>query len=124
VRRTETLARIAFAISIAIILWLALSTNQPSPLGIFDFDKANHVLAFLALSFLLDYAWLDADGFFKKALPLAGFGLLIEGLQYAVGYRFFEFNDLVADVMGIALYATVRVRLRRTLDPFFEGRIG
>lgn len=123
-RRTELLARIAFAFSTAIILWLALSANPPSPLGIFDFDKANHVLAFLALSLLLDYAWLDADGFFKKALPLAGFGLLIEGLQYAGGYRFFEFKDLVADAIGIALYAATRVRARRTLDPICKRVIG
>ena len=114
--RTQRIARVAFALCLGIILWLALSPNPPSPAGLFDFDKVNHLLAFFVLAGLLDYASVNIARFEGKVLPLIAFGLLIEVLQYWVGYRYFEWGDLMADCFGVAGYAASRSFLRPPID--------
>ena len=104
------------------ILWLALSPNPPNLAGLFDLDKVNHVAAFFVLSLLADYSYLARGALAQKGAALLGFGLLIEGLQYWVGYRYFEIADLVADGGGIVLYALVRNPVRAMLDPMIMGK--
>ena len=104
------------------ILWLALSPDPPNPSGLFDLDKVNHVGAFLLLSLLADYSYLAKSALAQKGAALLGFGLLIEGLQYWVGYRYFEVADLVADGGGIMLYGLVRIPVRAILDPIIVGK--
>ena len=115
-KKTQQIARVALALCLGIILWLALSSNPPSPAGLFDLDKVNHILAFFVLAGLLDYASMSIARFKGKVLPLLAFGLLIEVLQYWVGYRYFEWGDLVADGIGVAAYAVSRGFLRPSID--------
>ena len=121
-KNIETVARIVLIASVATILWLALSPNPPNPAGLFDLDKVNHVGAFFVLSLLADYSYLAKSALLQKGAALLGFGLLIEGLQYWVGYRYFEFADLVADSGGIVLYGLVRNPARAALDPIIIGK--
>ena len=116
-KNIETVARIVLVVCVATILWLALSPNPPNPAGLFDLDKVNHVVAFFVLSLLADYSYLARSALVPKGMALFGFGLLIEGLQYWVGYRYFEIADLVADGGGILLYGLVRNPARAMLDP-------
>ena len=116
-KNIETVARIILIASVATILWLALSPNPPNPAGLFDLDKVNHVGAFFVLSLLADYSYLARSAVVPKGMALLGFGLLIEGLQYWVGYRYFEVADLVADGGGVVLYGLVRNSVRSMLDP-------
>ena len=88
----------------------------------FDLDKVNHVGAFFVLSLLADYSYLTRSALAQKGMALLGFGLLIEGLQYWVGYRHFEIADLVADGGGILLYGLVRNPARAMLDPMIIGK--
>ena len=74
------------------------------------------------LSLLADYSYLARSALVLKGMALLGFGLLIEGLQYWVGYRYFEFADLVADSGGIVLYGLVRNPARAALDPIIIGK--
>ena len=106
-----------------IILWLALSPNPPNPGGLFDLDKANHVAAFFVLSLLADLSYQSKEALANKGLALFGFGMLIEGLQYWVGYRYFEIGDLIADGAGILAYMLLRKKIRDLLDPIF-ARLG
>ena len=115
--KVESAARLVLVASSALILWLALSANPPNPAGLFDLDKVNHVAAFLVLSLLADYSYTVKDALAQKGAALFGFGLVIEGLQYWVGYRYFEIANLIADGGGILLYALLRSRIRRALDP-------
>ena len=94
-----------------------MSPNPPNPAGLFDLDKVNHVGAFFVLSLLTDYSYLARSALLQKGAALLGFGLLIEGLQYWVGYRYFEVSDLVADGGGIVLYGFVLNPARAVLDP-------
>ena len=114
--RTQQFARGALVLCLSTILWLALSPNPPNPAGLFDFDKVNHVLAFFVLAGLLDYASVNIARFKVKVLPLLAFGFLIEVLQYWVGYRYFEWGDLIADGFGVAGYAVFRRYLRPPID--------
>ena len=106
----------------ATILSLALSPNPPNPAGLLDLDKVNHVGAFFVLSLLTDYSYLARSALVPKGMALFGFGLLIEGLQYGVGYRIFEVADLIADGGGVVLYWLVRNPVRAMLDPVIIGK--
>ena len=118
----EYAARFVLVASAALILWLALSPNPPDPFSWLWSDKLKHMIAFLVLSLLADYSYTLKDALAQKGAALFGFGLLIEGLQYWVGYRYFEIADLIADGGGILLYALLRSRIRRALDPMlFRG---
>ena len=121
-KNIEIVARIVLMACVATILWLALSPNPPNPAGLFDLDKVNHVVAFFVLSLLADYSYLARSALLFKGMALLGFGLLIEGLQYWVGYRYFEIADLVADGGGILLYGLVRNPARAMLDPMIIGK--
>ena len=121
-RNIESFARFVLVVCVATILWLALSPNPPNPAGLFDLDKVNHVVAFFVLSLLADYSYLARSALVLKGVALLGFGLLIEGLQYWVGYRYFEIADLVADGGGILLYGLVRNPARAMLDPMIIGK--
>ena len=111
--RTQQIARAALVLCLSIILWLALSPNPP---GVTSYDKVNHIVAFFVLAGLLDYASVNIARFKGKVLPLLAFGLLIEVLQYWVGYRYFEWGDLIADGFGVAAYAVSRGFLRPRID--------
>ena len=77
--RLVTFSRLALASAMAVITWLALSANPPSPGGMFDFDKVNHVLAFFVLAGLTDHAFPDVTSLARKLSPIAMFGLAIGG---------------------------------------------
>jgi VanZ family protein len=121
-KNIEYVARFVLIACAATILWLALSPNPPNPAGLFDLDKVNHVGAFFVLSLLADYSYLARGALVPKGMALLGFGLLIEGLQYWVGYRYFEVSDLIADGGGIVLYGLVRNPVRAMLDPMVIGK--
>ena len=117
-------AKILLILAIGIILWLALSANPPRAAGLFDFDKLNHLAAFFVLALLTEYAFPSASVSALKLLPLLGFGLLIEVLQYWVGYRYFEWLDVAADAAGIVLFWVLRGALRRAFDPLIQKVLG
>ena len=63
-------------------------------------DKWLHVFAFVFLA-----VWFagqhEARAYWRIGIGLIGFGLLIEGCQWLVGYRTAEWLDIVADTIGI-----------------------
>ena len=118
------IAKVLLVIAIGVILWLALSANPPRAVGLLDFDKLNHLGAFFVLALLTDYAFPSVAVSALKLLPLLGFGLLIEVLQYCIGYRYFEWLDVMADAAGIVLFWLVRGALRRRFDPLIQKTLG
>ena len=99
----STLSRVALAISLITILFLALAPIENDPLPAWN-DKIKHLLAFAVLSALVDASWKRAGFNLPKAGGLLLYGLLIECLQWMTGYRFFSIADLLADGLGILLY--------------------
>ncbi|MNV60738.1 VanZ like family protein [compost metagenome] len=76
-------------------------------------DKSNHVLAFVVLTFLARKVW--AEQFWLVLLSLLGYGALIELLQSLTPYRHAEWSDLWADGLGL-LVGTIFTRRNSPLN--------
>jgi VanZ family protein len=76
-------------------------------------DKLNHFAAFFALAFATDFSFPGVGFGVSKILPLLGYGLLIEIIQKHLPYRDFDLRDVVADAVGLAIYAACIPLIRR-----------
>ncbi len=83
-------------------------------------DKLGHFMAFYACALLIDFSFPYSRFGLKKALPLLGYGLLIEIIQLYLNYRYFSLYDLLADAAGLLAYG-LSVPLIRHL-PLLKGR--
>jgi VanZ family protein len=94
---------------IVVVSYLAL-TPVPPPSIDFGWDKLNHVLAFSALGFSASLSCPVSRRLrFLLLLMLFGYGGLIEVLQQFVPGRAREWDDLLADSVGILLGAGMAV---------------
>jgi VanZ family protein len=107
--------RIAFVLVTLLISYLAFSRIEETVLDTLSFinDKIEHSAAFLFLAFLLDFAWPRQAWGQRKWLPLLGYGLLIELVQYFIPYREFSLWDLAADALGLLAYPLFFPLLKR-----------
>jgi hypothetical protein len=85
--------------------------DPPGPIN--HLDKLGHLLAFLLLAWLADFAFPRLSFGIEKILPLLGFGLLIELVQQQLPYRQFSWLDWMADGLGIAAYLLMVPLLQR-----------
>lgn len=94
-----------------------LSPRVPDAGISFDhFDKLVHASTFLVLAFLADAGW-PQHGFGRaKYLPLLGYGILIECVQYFIPNRSFDLLDVAADATGLLLYGAMLLTLLRRLQ--------
>ena len=117
------IAKFLLLLAIPLILWLALMAKPPA-VGFFSLDKLNHFGAFFLLAALTDYAFLQANVIWQKMTTLLCFGLSIEVMQHGVGYRYFEWLDLIADAAGLLCFLAVRGRFRSIFDPLIHKYLG
>ena len=103
-------ARLGLFCALSVITWLALANDPPLSGAFVVSDKLNHLGAFFVLALLADAAF-PKQPVWPQLIALAGYGLLLESMQYLTGYRYFEWSDLAADVAGIVLYLPVHGRL-------------
>lgn len=111
--------RAVLVVSAVVILVLATQPMRTLPVGGIN-DKLMHALAFLALSWLVDFAFPRTGFDLRKILPLLGYGVLIELVQWPLSYRSLSGLDLLADAAGIGLYLIVQPLLRQL--PFLKAR--
>jgi VanZ family protein len=89
------------------------------PLEIFNWwDKAQHAIAFGALTVLAFLAYPEASKR-RIAFLLIAQGVLIEVLQYFSGYRFGDWQDALADGVGVLVGLVLMAGLMR-LDGFVQ----
>ena len=92
--------KILFALALASVTVLALLPVELLTLPVFNWwDKAQHALAFGVLS-LLGFAAFPAR-LWPVALGMVLYGVAIELAQLAVGWRFGEWQDVLADITGV-----------------------
>ena len=95
------LYRLLFAGSIIGIMLLSIAPL--SDLGVASFnDKALHIIAFLYLAIISILSKFELDKIYLFIL-LISYGLLIEIAQTFLPYRYFEINDLLADLIGVTI---------------------
>lgn len=100
--RSSLAWQITFVILGLVVAFLALTPAPPATFTT-GWDKLNHALAFLALAVAGCRAFARGNQpVTGVVLGLAGFGALIEILQYFVPSRSSEWGDLFADCVGIA----------------------
>jgi VanZ family protein len=99
-------------ICLTAVTWLAL-TSDPMPSVFQVWDKLNHWVAFITLAFLADYSFPRARRNWIKWVSLAAYGLALEVIQRLSGSRYFEFLDLLTDIIGIASYLPLRGLIQR-----------
>lgn len=114
--RLTGLFRVGFVASILLISYLSFSQIEDSPFTLLTFlnDKLQHAGAFFVLAFLLDFAWPRQPWQWTKWLPLLGYGLFIEIVQYFIPFREFSLWDLAADGLGLLLYGYALPLIKRT----------
>lgn len=100
-----------------VVLTAALSWTpvQHLPQQVFDlWDKAQHALGFAALA----YSGLSAYPRrpLRLALGLLAYGVLIEWVQSATGWRHGDVADWLADALGVAVGAAVWAATRRWIS--------
>jgi len=109
--------RTVFGASLVVIAFLAFAEFDESP-GL-SYDKANHLLAFLVLAGLAELAWPAPALVGLRLAGLVLFGLAIELVQAALPYREASGWDLLADLLGLALYLILRRLIRPLASRLF-----
>ena len=112
---TQKLSCILFWVSLIALTYLFLA-----PLGylisdIFDWwDKLQHSLAFSVLTILGLIAYGSNQATVKRVvLILAIYGALIEVSQSLSGWRYGEFRDWLADLLGVAIAWGIFIYLQK-----------
>lgn len=102
---------------LAIISWLAFGSASPTP-NLPDWDKVNHLLAFLVLGTVASFA--QAPGWGRTMVTASGlllYGAFIEIVQAQLPHRHGDWDDLVADVVGLLCGLLLAAGLRRATAP-------
>ena len=118
-RTTIIIFRIFLAVSLLLITFLATVELELPGITSVD-DKFGHVLAFLYLAFLVDYSFPTSRFNLSKILPLLFYGIVIEVIQHFLPHRMFSLFDLLADGVGVVIYALLFQILRHV--PLFKLR--
>lgn len=107
--------RLLLGLAMAIVTWLAL-TPQPVPMSNeLPVDKWAHLLAFSLLAFLVDASWPNRGFDAPKWIFLVGYGVALEFAQTLVPNRVFDTLDIVANMLGIVVYAVILARILRSV---------
>ena len=99
-----TMLKVLFWLCFVALNALALSpAPYLPPLEIFDWwDKAQHAIGFGTLAVLAVLAYPGVSKL-RIGLMLVALGVLIEVLQHFSGYRFGDWQDALADGVGVVL---------------------
>ncbi len=87
---------------VALLLWLYV-TPRPPELDVEQGDKLQHLAAYAVLTFWFVQLAPDRAGRWRSAAALAGFGVVMEFVQLATGYRTFSAADMAANTAGVAV---------------------
>lgn len=116
------IARIAFWLALTVLSILFLLPQYFLAPGIFDWwDKLQHSLAFGLLTILGLLAYATTKRSLQRqshrvVIAMVLYGALIEILQSLSGWRYGEFGDWVADVVGVLLAWAVFILTNRHID--------
>jgi VanZ family protein len=97
-------ARILLAAATVFIIYEA-TIKRPVNLSVSEGDKILHSTAFFTLALLSDFSFPARGYGFQKIALLVSYGILIELLQSILPWRSADVSDLLADCLGLVVYA-------------------
>ncbi len=118
-RTTIIVFRITLVVSLLLITFLATMELELPAITSVD-DKFGHVLAFLYLALLVDYSFPASRFNLLKVMLLLLYGVVIELIQYFIPHRMFSLLDLLANGIGVVIYAAFYQILKHV--PLFKLR--
>lgn len=110
------LARAALVLMLLAGVYLAAIEGGPVAASNIN-DKIMHLAAFFLLALFADYAFPRSRFGWFTVLPLLGYGLAIEIMQFFLPHRSFSVTDMAADAAGLAIYAATVFVLRQVTPP-------
>lgn len=90
-----------FSALLAVTVLSVLPADQLPAVSFSIWDKAQHALAFFALTLL--GIWAYPGRALAVVISMAAFGVCIELAQWSLGWRQGEWLDLLADILGVAI---------------------
>ena len=96
------LLKILFVLSVLFASFLFLKQGGHSGVNFQHADKVGHFLIFFSLALLLDYSFRLSVG--QCLAILSAYGILIEVMQSFLPYREASAGDILADILGVAIY--------------------
>jgi VanZ family protein len=97
----------AWCAAMVAVTVLALLPVEHLPLPAFNlWDKAQHALAFAVLTVGACLLWPRETA--RVAAGMIAYGTALEMAQWAVGWRFAELSDLLADAVGVLAAVALR----------------
>jgi len=72
-------------------------------------DKLIHIVVFFGFAVLVDLSSSRKPFWLWKGLPLLGYGIAIEIMQYFTPFRSFSVMDMIADFAGILIYFVLKI---------------
>ncbi|MBU0621487.1 MAG: VanZ family protein [Gammaproteobacteria bacterium] len=88
---------------VAIVFYLSLMPHPPEPVSFEGVDKLEHLVAYAWLMLWFCQVYLDQKMRMRLFVALAAMGVGIEILQSMGGYRYFEYADMLANTLGVAI---------------------
>jgi len=114
------------AIGFAMLVVVAFVSLMPAP-GVGVNDKVSHLLTYCLLAGWFGLLARNLAILVWTIVALIGYGMIIELLQGQTGYRFAEWEDVVANSMGCLVGATLYFsplrRLLRSVDAMLVSRL-
>lgn len=103
------------AIGIVIAIWI-LSLMPVSQSGVPGSDKIHHFLAYFSCMFVWGQLYRQPAPRLGLAILFILMGMLVEFAQGMTGYRYFDWQDMVANAIGVSaawLVVTVQLSVQR-----------
>lgn len=105
--------RLSFVFALVLVTYLATNSLELTVAPL-NYDKSNHLVAFLILAFLLDFSFPNSRFNTAKIFPLIAYGFSLEAVQYFLPHRVFSFSDIGADILGLFVYALFIPLIKRS----------
>jgi VanZ family protein len=106
---------------IAAILWASF-TPEPPQIDIEQADKFGHMFSYAVLMYWFCQLYAATRMRLAHAVAFVAMGVAIEFAQQETGYRTFEYFDMLADAIGVALGWAVAQASRINLPALIESR--
>ena len=85
------------------IIFLSLIPSPPETLSFQGGDKLIHLGIYAGMMLWFGFIYLPGGKYMIHGLIFILLGMLLEGIQGILGYRFFDYLDMLSNVVGVII---------------------